>query len=237
MSITLPASVNADTAFDRDSLLRRLLVPGPDFEITGPDDAGRAQVEAAVAEKFHSAWQASVTHFMPRLLSMQCMGSCSAVAGIRPPASGPLFLERYLDLPVEKVLANTVQQAVARRDLVEVGNLVSSQRGASHLLFLVMTATLHRAGYKWMVFTATRPLRNNLLKLGFPMVTLAAASPQRLDESERLEWGSYYQSDPQVMAGSLDAAMQLIAERPLLRRVLRLYRYRINYLAEALRGA
>lgn len=237
MSATFPASVQADTAGNRDTLLRRLLTPGPTFEVTGPDDAERAQVEASVAEKFHSAWQARVTHFLPQLLSMQCMGACSAVAGIRPAASGTLFLEHYLDLPAEQALAAAAGKTVQRRELVEIGNLVASQRGASHLLFLVLTAALHRAGYQWMVFTATRPLRNNLQKLGFPMLMLAAATPERLNASERREWGSYYQSEPQVMAGSLDVAMQLIAERPLLRRVLRLYRYQINYLAEALRGA
>lgn len=237
MSLTLPASTPADTAASRDTLLLRLLTPGPTFEVTGPNDPERAQVEASVTEKFQSAWQARVTHFLPRLLSMHCMGSCSAVAGIRPASSGPLFLETYLDQPVEQILAGAAQQTVLRKDVVEIGNLVASQRGASHILFLIMTATLHRAGYKWLVFTATRPLRNNLLKLGFPMLTLASATPERLSESEREEWGTYYQSEPLVMAGSLDAAMQLIAERPLLRRVLRLYRYRINYLAEALRGS
>jgi hypothetical protein len=88
-----------------------------------------------------------------------------------------------------------------------------------------------------MVFTATRGLRNSLQKLGFPLLTLTTASPQHLDAAAQVEWGSYYQSEPLVVAGSLDTALQLIDERPLLRRALRLYRHRINCLAASLRGA
>lgn len=235
MSATPLACVHADTAVDRASLLNRLLNPGPRFELSGPDDAERGRVEACVAEKFRSAWNARVTQFLPQLLSMHCLGSCTAVAGLRPAGAGPLFLERYLDEPAERALAAATGVTVPRRQLVEIGNLVANQRGASHLLFLILAAALHRAGYRWLVFTATRGLRNNLHKLGFPLLTLAVATPDRLEPEARSEWGDYYRSEPLVVAGNLDAAMALIAERPLLRRVTRLYRHQLTYLAEALR--
>jgi hypothetical protein len=236
MSATVPASVHADTAVNRDTLLRRFLTPTPVFELAGPRDDGRAEAEALVAEKFQSAWQARVTHFLPWLMSMHCLGHCSAVAGIRPAAGSALYLEQYLDQPVEQLLSAVLGTQVQRRELAEIGNLAASQRGASHLLFLVMTVALHRAGFKWMVFTATQGLRNNLDKLGFPLHTLTAADPARLPPAEQAEWGKYYDSEPLVMAGSLEQALQLIGERPLLRRVLRLYRYQINLLAETLKG-
>jgi hypothetical protein len=236
-STTLNASVHADTAVNRDTLLRRMLTPAPVFELAGPDDSQRPQVEAMVAEKFQSAWQARITHFLPWLMSMHCLGHCSAVAGLRPAARSGLFLEQYLDQPVEQLLGSVIGKHIPRSELVEIGNLAASQRGASHLLFLVMTAALHKAGYKWITFTATRALRNNLDKLGFPLHKLADASPQNLDEAALAEWGRYYNSAPQVMAGSLDVAMQLINERPLMRRVLRLYRYQINLLVDAMRSA
>jgi hypothetical protein len=236
MNATPLARVHADTAVDHASQLSRLLNPGPRFELSGPDDAERAQVEACVAEKFRGAWNARVTQFLPQLLSMHCLGSCSAVAGLRPAGSAPLFLERYLDQPVEQVLAAAAGVTVSRRQLVEIGNLVASQRGASHLLFLILAAALHRAGYRWLVFTATHALRNNLHKLGLPLLALGPASPERLAPEARSEWGDYYRSEPWVMAGNLDAAMALIAERPLLRRVARLYRHQLTYLAAALRG-
>lgn len=218
----------------RDSLLRRMLTPKPAFTLSRPADAVRTGLEAFVQDRFRSAWGARVTHFLPFLLGMHCLGICTGVAGIRPAAEGPLFLERYLDTKVEVALGALTGKDIARGELAEVGNLVASQRGASHLLFLVFTAALHRAGYRWIVFTATRALRNNLDKLGYPLLTLAPASADRLDPAERAEWGTYYDSEPLVMAGSLDEAMQLINERPLLRRVMRLYRGTLDELTAGL---
>jgi len=218
----------------RDSLLRRVLTPKPSFVLNRENDTVRAGVEAFVAERFQSAWQARVTQFFPLLLSMHCLGCCTAVAGIRPAAGNALFLERYLDTNAEVALGACIGEAVPRAQLAEIGNLVAGQRGASHLLFLVFTAALHRGGYRWIVFTATRALRKNLDGLGYPMRTLAPASADRLDPSARMEWGTYYDSGPLVMAGSLDDAMRLIAARPLLRRVLRLYRATIAELAAGL---
>ena len=234
---TIPAaSAPVETADHRESLLRRVLTPTPLFELSGPDAPERAQAEALVAEKFATAWQARVTQFLPWLLSMHCLGHCSGVAGLRPAAGARLYLEQYLAQPIEDALAAAGIQA-ARRELVEIGNLAVVQRGASHLLFLVMTAALHKAGYKWIAFTATRALRNNLDKLGYPLLNLADATPRHLDAEALQAWGRYYDSNPQVVVGSLDEAARLMQERPLLRRVLRLYRHQINQLANALRSA
>jgi hypothetical protein len=218
----------------RDSLLRRMLTPKPWFALSRQGDEGRANLESFVAERFQSCWRARVTQFFPFLLGMHCLGTCTAVAGIRPAAGNVLFLERYLDANAEVALGAVLGKPVPRAELAEIGNLVAAQRGASHLLFLVFTAALHRAGYRWIVFTATHALRNNLDKLGYPLLKLADASVERIEPAARAEWGSYYDSEPCVMAGSLDDAMKLIAERPLLRRVLRLYRATLDELAAGL---
>jgi hypothetical protein len=221
----------------RDSLLRRVLTPKPSFLLTRKGDPERDGMENFVVDRFQSAWQARVTQFLPFLLGVHCPGGCTAVAGIRPAAGKSLFLERYLDTPAEVALGALVGKDIPRAELAEIGNLVASQRGASHLLFLVFTAALHRAGYRWILFTATHALRNNLDKLGYPLLTLAPASPERLDPAARAEWGTYYDSEPMVMAGSLDDAMRIIEERPLLRRVLRLYRGTIAELALGLKSS
>jgi hypothetical protein len=219
----------------RDSLLRRTLSPGPHFELLDALEPRRAEAESYVAERYLASHHAELTHFLPQLLTMRCLGILSGVAGLAPASTEALFLEHYLAESVEQALTRHRGQEVQRQHIVEIGNLAADQRGASHLLFVLLSAALHRAGYRWLVFTATRALRNNLTKLGFPLLTLAMANVERLPAPERGGWGSYYDSDPQVMAGSLDEAMQLIRQRPLLRRVLRLYRYEINYLAEGLK--
>lgn len=219
----------------RDSLLRRLLAPGPGFELLDRHEPLRQDAEAWVAARYAASYQASLKHFLPWLFTMRCLGSLSGVAGLGPAGTRPLFLERYLPAPVETLLAQQLAVPVQRRDIVEVGNLAADQRGASHLLFVLFSAVLQRAGYRWIVFTATRALRNNLDKLGFPLHTLGEASITQVPADEQAAWGRYYDTSPVVVAGDLAEAFRLMQERPLLRRVLRLYRYEINFLAARLR--
>jgi hypothetical protein len=207
----------------------------PAITLVGPLDGIRAEVEQHVAERYAGTYGARLTHFLPWFLALECLGARTGVVGMQAADAQPLFLERYLDRPVENQLAERIGHPVARGALVEIGNLVADKRGASQLLFLLFTAILHQAGYEWIVFTATRSLRNNLEKLGFPLLELQRIEAQRLDPDLLAQWGSYYHTEPMVMAGSLAAAQDLCARQPLFRRVLRLYRGQIDALAAQLR--
>jgi hypothetical protein len=221
---------------EHDSLLGRLLNPAPRVALVDAGHPDRASVEQHVIERYQAAYGATVDHFNPWLLTLECLGHISGVAGMRPAQRTPLFLEQYLDVPVESRIAEITGNAVSRDAIVEIGNLVAARRGSSHLLFLLFTSALYQAGFEWITFTATRALRNNLENVGFPLHALAAVDASRLDAETLAKWGTYYDTAPLVMAGKLESAMQIIQERPLLRRVLRHFRPRINELAQTLHG-
>jgi hypothetical protein len=223
----------------RVALLERILNPLPDFKLNASQSEPAQVVCDYVRERYLTSYDAEVKHFLPWLLSMECLGHQSGVAGLQPAQQStqqsPLFLEQYLALPVESLLAAKTGEPVQRRSIVEVGNLVAGRKGASHLLFLMFTATLQAAGYEWIVFTATRGLRNNLNKLGFPLVELQAVDVAGLAPDVREEWGSYYSTEPKVMAGRLQDAAALINSRALYRKIARVYRPTIQALAATLR--
>lgn len=221
---------------EREALLGRVLAPAPVFTLHHHDDAERAQVEGFVAERFQRDYGADIHEFMPDLLSMRCLNSYSGVIGMRRAAGATLFLEQYLDCPVETLLSEVSGQAIARRDIVEIGNLVAGRKGPSQFVFLIMATLLHEAGIRWITFTATRALANNLAKLGFPMLKLAEASSDCLPETEAQEWGSYYHTQPCVYAGSLEGAMAIVRRRPLFRKAMAMYRRQIRQLAQEFRG-
>lgn len=212
-------------------LVRRFLNPLPEFHLLSARDEGRANAEAFVRDRYHKQHGAEVSHFLPWLFTMQCLGTPSGVAGLQPAGLAPLFLEQYLPEPVEKMLATKGHAGINRRDIVEVGNLVAARRGASHLLFLLFTATLATAGYRWIVFTATQALRNNLQHLGLPLIELQQVDGRSLPEHMRSAWGSYYATDPKVMAADLGEVTRLISGKALYRHVARLYRSHVRFLA------
>jgi hypothetical protein len=211
--------------------LARLLNPAPVFSAHGPDAADRAAVERYIADRFAAAHGARLRDFMPVLLTMGCAGRISAAAGIRAAASQRLFLEQYLSAPVEAAIAVADGTPADRARIVEIGNLVATQGGASYLLFLVLAAILGQAGFEWVTFTATPQVRKALDALGLRVEVLCAADPARLTQSSAAEWGRYYASGPVVVAGKVADAMPVLHRRSLYAGVLSLYRATIAELA------
>jgi len=216
--------------------MNKLLSPLPEYDLCLPDSPDRQEVEAFTQKRFEDTYGATIREFYPVILTMRCFDNLSGTSGMRVASQQALFLEHYLDKPVESLLSEKLNTLVQRQSIVEIGNLVSTQRGASHLLFLLFTSLLHQAGHEWICFTATQALRNNLSKLGFEFTFLGDAEPNKLDAKSVEDWGSYYANKPQVLVGNLKGAMAVIQSRPLFRRVYRLYRHRINYLAREFRA-
>ncbi|WP_371315078.1 thermostable hemolysin [Hyphomonas sp.] len=129
-------------------------------------------------------------------------GAIVAAAGVRRASAGLLFLESYLDSPIEDVIQRCVDETVSRDQIVEVGNLVSNQTGRCRFFFKLLCAELHTLGFRYVAATATRPLRRIFQYAGFQYRFLAAADPSRLKGGDA-HWGSYYATDPHVVFGSV----------------------------------
>lgn len=170
-------------------------------QLCGPDTPERAELELFIRHVFHRAYGASIKHFMPQLMSLRDAGGrLLAVCGLRNADHGALFLETYLDAPVEHVIADRAQHGVERSDIVEIGNLAVAEPGIAPHLLASVSRYLHGTGTQWAVFTAIPVLRNSLTRLNMQLEVLADASLQRIAAEERPEWGSYYDKNPQVMA-------------------------------------
>ena len=222
-----------------DSHFLRMLRPLPGFALVS-EQSQPAYQEACeyIAKRFEREYKARLQHFMPHLMTMHCLKGLSGTVGMRPAVNNgsvkKLYLEHYLSQPVQQEISVAVSQAVTRNKVVEIGNLVASKRGVSQLLFLLMTRTLLEAGYEWVVFTATKTLRNTLDHLSFPYQCLASANPACLPDPERHAWGAYYASDPLVVAARLNAVSDIVARRPLLQQALRVYEGAIGHMSHQL---
>ncbi|MBA4288509.1 MAG: thermostable hemolysin [Pseudomonas sp.] len=174
----------------------------------------RAAIEAFISERFAVHHRAHIRHFMPSLLSLEDgSGQLLGAVGLRSAAGAPLFLERYLQQPVEQVItAKQGAQAAQRAQLVEVGNLAAASPGAARLLIVALTDLLVALGYRWVCFTGTLALLNSFQRLGLTPVALGAANPECLGD-EQADWGTYYDNQPQVMAGDIYAGHQRLLQQ------------------------
>jgi hypothetical protein len=160
----------------------------------------RLATEHFIAAGFLKAYGARLTEFMPELMGLYDGPLLAAACGLRPAATSTLFLEQYLEHPVEQVLGRAIATTANRDKIVEVGNLSVARPGYARHFVLWLTLHLRSIGMEWALFSAVPALRNNFRRLGIPMVTLGPAMPERLANHVRANWGTYYEQGPQVTA-------------------------------------
>lgn len=178
----------------------------PQLHLSRVGDPQRERVEHYIAERFAASHGAQIRHFLPQLLSVGQGGQCCAAVGLAAAGEGPLFAEQYLDAPIEQLIAERIGAPVARQSIVEIGNLVSTWRGGSLLLFVVLSELVDRLGFRHALFTATPEVERGLARLGYAPVVLAPADPARLADGGA-SWGRYYQRGPRVMSGEAPPAI------------------------------
>jgi len=167
------------------------------------DDPRRVALEDFIRQRFAEHYGARVRHFMPCLLGLHDEdGTVQGAVGLRSARRRPLFLERYLDAPIEEAVSLRSGRAIPREEIVEVGNLAAFGNASARLLIVALTDLLVAQGFRWVVFTGTPALLNSFQRLALEPLALAPADPARMGE-ELADWGSYYASRPQLMAGEI----------------------------------
>ncbi len=127
-----------------------------------------------------------------------------AALGLRLGDEGSLFLEQYLDRPIEDELRDAFGNSFERARIVEIGALASSQSRATIALWARTARHLDGAA-DVAVAVLTAPMRVMFARLGIAIVELAPADPARLPD-QGAAWGSYYELDPIVCAGLIHPA-------------------------------
>lgn len=161
----------------------------------------RQELEGFISAKFERAHNAKITHFMPKLMSVRdASGKLLAACGLRHADQTELFLETYLDAPVEALLSQHSNTKVSREAILEVGNFAVAEPVNVRSLLASISLYLHSTDSEYAVFTGISTLRNSLTKLNIPLQLLGEAHINRISEAERAAWGTYYNERPQVMA-------------------------------------
>lgn len=182
-------------------------MPADGLTVHAPGSPDRQAVERFVAAVYRDRFGADVSAFAPVLVSRRGPdGTFWAAAGYRPANAGALFLERYLDAPVEHALG------APRSQIVEVGHLAACRAGEGRRLILQLGPWLARNGFRWAVSTMTEELRHLFRRLGVAQRALGVADPGRLGDAAT-GWGRYYEHHPIVVASAIGPALQARARR------------------------
>jgi len=166
----------------------------------------RLEIEHFIYDVFARRFDACVPVFMPELVARRdACGRVVAAAGIRV-ADEPLYLEQYLDAPVECCIERLTGQRPARAQVAEVGQLAAASAGEGQRMIVELAFRLTDRRIEWVVATLTRELRQRFVRMGIRPLLLNEADPGRLRGGSS-DWGRYYEHNPVVLAGHLPSAM------------------------------
>ena len=194
-------------------VLRCVAACAPPVLSTHPvGDPARAPVEAFIRRVYARRFGADPMHFAPTLVGLRDETGLVAAAGYRSAGTGRLFLEAYLQAPIERVLAAHDGEAPARARIVEVGHLAAARAGEGLRLMRLLGPHLAALGFHWVVCTLTEELHHLFDRLGVAPMVLGRADPAALGAQAR-HWGRYYEHHPKVLAGHLPRALQQLTRR------------------------
>lgn len=177
------------------------------IDITSRFAPERERVEAFIRDIYRKSYNADIAVRYPTLMSVRSAeGEILAAAGFRLAHEEPLFLEQYTRAPIEDVLTRSLSQDIARSEVAEIGNLASQGKGASVFLFAAIASYLLAQGARFAAVTGTDQLHRRFEMMGLKPAVICDAQRSLLN-CEQKSWGTYYDTQPRVLAGSLESSM------------------------------
>lgn len=69
-------------------------------------------------------------------------GELQAASGVQIASHGALYLENYLDNPIETLLTARLMQPVSRNTIVEIGNFAARDGASARIMFAALCQVL-----------------------------------------------------------------------------------------------
>ncbi|MGL4888321.1 MAG: thermostable hemolysin, partial [Aeromonas veronii] len=81
-------------------------------------------LQAYIQDAYTLEFNARIPHFLPCLLGLyRADGTLVGACGLNHASEGPLYLEQYLEQPIEAAINTRLGVYPARNRIIEVGNL------------------------------------------------------------------------------------------------------------------
>ena len=179
------------------------------IEVVGENHLQRKLVEAFITKQYEKYFNVTKYEYMPVILACFFEGNLSATMGFRAAADKKLFLEQYIDEPIEYYMSQWAGQDVQRNHIIEVGSLAILNSSMGQYVIPKLVETLFQQEFEWVSFTATNTLMQFMKSLGIQLHSISKADPNRLKQGDR-NWGTYYNTNPQIIIGRTSDAYRQI---------------------------
>lgn len=162
-----------------------------------------------ISRRYRDVFGAALAPSFIAYMGKDTQSGTGAALGYRRANETPLFLETYLDQPIEALVSDRLGRTIARSQIVEIGNFAADNALAMIDLWGAAANDLGGAS-EIAVATLTAPLRRMFARIGLPLTMLAPAIPARLGQGAGA-WGSYFDLDPQICMGVIAEGQRALA--------------------------
>lgn len=207
------------------------ILPTHTFGLYDQNSERRGDAEQAVKRIFRQVYNADIGDFSTLLLTAEREHEIDAVIGLRHAGQTSLFLESYMDKPIEQVLEQQHNLNISRDKFIEIGNLVATRSGTSRQLFIMLAFALAEADVEWVSFTATTQVEQLLRKLHLEPTVICKAQHRAVVNGDS-SWGTYYDDPPSVCYGNVKQAIQILKQAPTVGAIYPTIKPMVNQLAQ-----
>ncbi len=171
------------------------------ISITGAFEPERQRVVDFIKNIYKQSYNAEINVTYPMIMSVRnADDEILAAVGVRYADKEALFLEQYLDQPIENVLD------CERAQIIEIGNLASAGKGASAFLFAALASYLENQKIRYATITGTQFLHRYFKRTGLNPKELCRAHLNNISEQDT-DWGTYYDTEPRVLVGNVNTGV------------------------------
>ena len=169
---------------------------------SSPGEVAYEDARRFTSAQYQHYFNCGLDSFMPSCLSLYDDDGLVACVGYRAALHQDLFLEQYLEGPVESFLEVPFGRAVGRSKIVEIGCFAVRESKHAVTFMMHLAPLFFSLGFEVAVCTATRQIRCLFRQLAINTHVLVEADERQLTESDE-NWGEYYRHAPMVMAGDI----------------------------------
>lgn len=149
-----------------------------------------------IKKVFKDKYLADVNYFQKKFLVLYKDSKIVSLIGYKELDENKSLIENYTKKPLEFSLP----YITTRNKIIEIGNLSSEIKGLGQYIIFLLIEHLKNQQYEWLFLTAPQKILNIMKKFNLNFELLVEAKLEDLDIEQQINWGTYYEQKPYVIA-------------------------------------